>query len=77
MIEFQMFTMGGKMTWQTEELINGVIYTRRVVQQPDGTYWSYNFYENTRHGVGTPCRGKARQPYMLEFIKKVEAVLEM
>jgi len=73
-IEYSIFTIGGKMTWQHESGTNGN-QVKRVVQQPDGTFWQYSFLRS-RNNIGVPLRGKARQKYMVEFIREVEAALK-
>jgi len=78
----QSFTIQGKLVFQSEDhfegkIENGINYgvvIHRAVQQNDGSFWSYCFYKG--QSVGTPCRGKARQKQILEFVEKVKEELK-
>lgn len=71
--EYSIFTIDGAMAYQSETPAGGAVFIKRVVQQADGSFWQYGFYKGGK--VGVPCRGKARQKYMLQFIEEVKLKL--
>lgn len=74
MIEYSIFTVDGKMAWQHEYMHGDTHMAKRVVQQPDGSLWRYLFRKGQT--IGTPLRGKSRQPELRVFIAEVEAALK-
>jgi len=73
MIEYSIFTVGGKMTWQHEYMWGDTHMVKRVVQQPDGSLWRYLFRKGGN--IGAPLRSKARQPELKMFVAEVESAL--
>lgn len=66
----QSYTSKGTMVYQYES-DSGT--TTRLVQQPDGSFWKYHYYNG--RSLGTPQRSKKLQGYFQEIISKIVAEL--
>lgn len=71
---YESFLLKGKLVYQKQRPLSvGLVIVIRAVQQADGSWWQYVFYKG--RNPGTPCRGKARQAKIIEFVNKVKAEL--
>lgn len=72
---YESFTLKGKLVYQYKrKLPNGLTIVHRAVQQRDGSWWGYDFYEGL--SVGTPIRGAKRQKQILSLVEHVRSQLK-